>query len=317
VTVAVLGAGAVGCLLAARLARAGNRVILVGRAETVEAVRAHGLRVEGEEPGSWSVDAVERLAPGSGLEAVLIGVKTYDLDPAAVAIATSLPGPVPLLLPQNGLHVETVVERTLVARGWPSPGAWVVRAVSTVPAMVVAPGVVRQPGSGEVVLREPSSAGAAAAATGTWRALLERAGVRVRTVPDLDRELWRKALVNAAINPVTAVHGVPNGALLDAPYRDEARILLREAQRAAAAAGYPLDDAAADDALARVVGATARNRSSMLQDVDRGRPTEIDAISGEIVRTAAAAGIDLPATRAVVARLATTRSGAPAPTQPF
>jgi 2-dehydropantoate 2-reductase len=317
VTVAIVGAGAVGSLLAARLARAGGRVILVGRPAVVAAVRERGLRVEGEAPALVAVEAVESIDPRAVPDAVLVAVKTYDLEAVARAVADAWATPMPLLLPQNGLHVEEAVVGALRGRGWASAERYVVRAVSTIPAMTVAPGVVRQPGTGEIILRDPARSGAAGGATETWRALLAGAGVPVRTVPDLDRELWRKALVNAAINPVTAEHRVPNGRLLESPYREEARTLLREAQRAAAVAGHPFDDAEADRDLDRVVRATAGNRSSMLQDVERGRPTEIDAISGEIDRTATAAGIALPATRAVVERLDRARRGPPAPAQPF
>jgi 2-dehydropantoate 2-reductase len=191
-----------------------------------------------------------------------------------------------------------------------------VRAVNTIPASLLAPGVVRQPGRGELILADPAAAGPAALATGRFLAPLRAAGLPVRTVPELAPELWRKALVNAAINPVTALYRVENGRLLEAPYRAEAARLLREAQRASALAGFPFTDEEADRSLELVLRATAGNRSSMLQDVERGRPTEIDAISGAIVRTAASHGVDLPATRAVIARLGVVSAGRARGAQP-
>jgi 2-dehydropantoate 2-reductase len=109
--------------------------------------------------------------------------------------------------------------------------------------------------------------------------------------------------VNAAINPITADQGIENGALLKEPWRGQAERLLREAQAAARAEGFDFSDEEADRELWRVVRATAQNRSSMLQDLDRGRPTEIEAISGEILAAGGRHGIDLPQTRRALQRI--------------
>jgi 2-dehydropantoate 2-reductase len=308
VRIAVIGAGAVGCLFGARLAAAGQEVHLVARPASVAVLRARGITVEGIRPGTWAITASAELPEDLRPEVVLLTTKTFDLASAASAAARRLGSPVPTLLPQNGLGVEALAAAAMRDAGWADPLRSLVRAVNTIPSMLIAPGVVRQPGEGELILADLPDTSASAGATRTIHRVLHASGLPVRTVPDLDRELWRKALVNAAINPVTALHGVPNGSLLDAPYRAEATALLREAQRAAASAGFVFENAEADRSLDQVVHATAGNRSSMLQDVERGRPTEIDAISGEIERVASAHGIELPATRAVVARLSSLRS---------
>lgn len=299
----VVGAGAVGSLFGARLAGAGHAVQLYGRTDHVAAVQAHGVRVEGTDPATYHPGAVTDLREANSPDVVLLTVKTFDLGPASTSVARRFPAPATTLLPQNGLNIEVAVAGALRSAGWSDPIPWLVRAVNSVPVTWMGPGVVRQAGRGELILQDPNVAGRSSASTALVYDLLSGAGIPVRVVPDLERELWRKALVNAAINPVTAIHRVPNGRLLGPPYRGEARRLLREAQRAAASVGFSFPDAEADRDLGRVVRATAENRSSMLQDRERGRPTEIDAISGEIVRTAAAHGVDLPETRAVIARL--------------
>jgi 2-dehydropantoate 2-reductase len=316
VRVRVVGAGAVGSLLGLRLAAADHSVTLVGHASVVEPVRRSGLRLDGDPHGPYPVTATTTLAGGEVPDALLVTVKTFDLDAVAGALGTSGFAPVPILLPQNGLHVERAFTDRLREGGWSDAGQLVVRAVSTLPAMWAAPGVVRQPGRGELLLGDPLGAPGNARAALLFRDLLSGAGVPVRSVPDLERELWRKALVNAAINPVTALHRTPNGALAAGPLHDEALTLLREAVVAAGAAGVRFSEAEAVADFERVVRATAQNHSSMLQDVERGRPTEIDAISGEIVRAAAAHAIDLPATRAVVERLRGSAGHRPAPAQP-
>lgn len=311
--VIVVGAGAVGSLFGARLASGGHHVTLVGRAAHVRAIQGGGLRVEGTAGGTFALDAVTDLAAAGPADAVLLTVKAFDLGSAAGALGRSL-GPVPTLLTQNGLGIESGVLDALRRAGWSRAEEWVVRAVHSVPATWLRPGVVRASGTGEVVLPDPASRGALDASIKRFVELLRGSGFSVRIAMDFEREVWRKVVVNAAINPVTALHGVPNGRLVEGPLHEEAEGLLAEALEVARAEGFAIggDEAAGD--LDRVLRATAENRSSMLQDIDRGRPTEIDAISGELLRRGAEHGIDLPRTReaarAVRARAA---AGAPAP----
>ena len=309
-TVVVFGAGAVGSLFAARFVGAGRDVVLVGRPEHVRAIERGGLRVEGVASGTFRCRAASRIPSGLSPEAMLLTVKTFDLDAAARELASSVP-PSPLLLPQNGVGIRYIARRSVAAGGWADPDRWLVRCVHSVPATWVEPGVVRAAGTGEVVLPAPDGAGAAAGAASLFAELFRAAGFDVRTVGEIDREVWRKVAVNAAINPVTAIHRVPNGELARGPLRAEAERLLREAVAVAHAVGFALPLDAAEGDLERVVAATAGNRSSMLQDLDRGRPTEIDAISGAIVRLAEQHGVNVPATRSALAavRAAASRRG--------
>jgi 2-dehydropantoate 2-reductase len=299
VRVVVVGAGAVGSVLGARLALAGHTVTLVARPAHVAAVRANGLRITGTTERTVRLDATAAVPVPLEADAVLLTVKTFDLDRAVAEIARAAPVPLPVLLPQNGLGIGTQVRGAFARAGWTQPELWVVRAVSTVPATLVGPGEVREAGTGSILL--PSETGPAAAAVHRFHDLLRDTGLPVAYVPDLVREAWRKAIVNAAVNPVTALHRVPNGALLEGPLRAEALELLGEAVRAAGSSG--LDFAEADLVLdfERVVRATAENHSSMRQDLERGRPTEADAILGALVRAGAAHGLELPHLRKALA----------------
>lgn len=299
-TVVLFGAGAVGSLFGARFAAAGVPVLLIGRAAHVEAIREHGLRIEGTDAGTFHPPAATELPQRLSADAALLTVKTFDLAAAATVVGRRL-APLPLLLPQNGLGIEAVAGTALRSAGWADPTPWVVRAVHSVPATFVRPGVIRAAGTGEVVLPEPRGGGSEPVAR--FAELFRRAGIPVRLAPSIEREVWRKALVNAAVNPVTAAHRVLNGELLGGPRRAEAVRLLAEALSVAAALGFAVAPDEAEAELDRVVRATAQNRSSMLQDLDRGRPTEIEAISGEILRLGTAHGLDLPATRAIVERI--------------
>jgi 2-dehydropantoate 2-reductase len=130
--------------------------------------------------------------------------------------------------------------------------------------------------------------------------LLDGAGLETEITNDVDGRLWGKALVNAAINPLTALWRVTNEGPLARPERRELlHALALETAAVAAARGVtlPLDDPVAY--VESVCRATGANRSSMLQDVEHGRPTEIDSITGVIVAEAKRLGVPVPVNEAV------------------
>ena len=300
--VLVFGAGAVGSRFGGALARAGHEVTLVARRAHAAAITASGLLVEGEPGPPVRLPALERLAPRTTVDVVLLTVKSYDVPDAGRALARDLPGPTPVFALQNGLGIVPALVEGLAAGGWSDAGAWVVRGVHTVPARIVGPGVVRATGTGEVVLgRNPARAVWSEELAGAFRS----AGIPTRVVDDIGREEWRKAIVNAAINPVTADHGIANGRLVEEPWRGQARGLLAEALGAAALEGFRFEPDEAERTLFGVARATAANRSSMLEDLEHGRPTEIEAISGAIVEVGRRHGVRMPATERAIVRIHT------------
>jgi 2-dehydropantoate 2-reductase len=299
VRIVVVGAGAIGSLLGALLQRSGNEVLLVGRPDHVTAMNRDGLRLEGHASGTLRVHAVAELPAGLETELALFTVKTYDLEAAASIFGRTVKNPIPVAALENGLGVESTVEAALTSAGWPDAAQWIVRGINSIPATLIGPGTIRQAGEGELLLSDYRSGRHADAITEAFRA----AGIAARVDHDREREVWRKVLVNAAINPVTADHNIPNGRLLLDPYRGQALQLLDEAISVAQTEGVRFTDTDAQRELWRVVRATADNRSSMLQDLDRGRRTEIDSISGAILEIGQRRGLSLPATARIVERI--------------
>jgi 2-dehydropantoate 2-reductase len=136
-------------------------------------------------------------------------------------------------------------------------------------------------------------------ALGLVEEALKSARFTVNVVEDAQSLVWGKLVINAAINPLTAILRVPNGKLLDSP---SARVMMgalaREAAQAATAEKIQLPFSDAVAAAEEVAAKTAANHSSMLQDVLRGAPTEIDAICGAVVNIAQKHHIDSPVNRA-------------------
>jgi 2-dehydropantoate 2-reductase len=280
----VFGAGSLGSLLGGLLARA-HDVTLVGREPHVSAVQADGLRITGVE----AVDtrpAATTDATGASADLALVTVKAYDTEAAARVLATGDYGAVCSL--QNGMGNEGVLADAVDAP--------VLAGTVTYGAGLVDPGHVEWRGRGTITLgawRPADDAATAERVAAAFRA----ADLDAEAVDDVRRRLWEKLAVNAAINPVTALARVENGALMEAPLAGLARTAAVETAGVARAEGVGLPDETAADAAATVARETAQNRSSMLQDVTRRRRTEIDAINGYVVDRAAATDRAVPVNR--------------------
>ncbi len=283
----IVGTGALACLFAARLADAGVQVTLLGNwPEGLQALRQHGVcLVEADcRERAFPVRAIANPADCAGVRFALVLVKSWQTERAARQLAQCLALDGLALTLQNGLgNRETLAQ----ALGAPR----VALGVTTTGATLLGPGRVRPGGEGVISLGTHPR-------LGPLTALLRRAGFAVESVPDTDCLLWSKLVINAAINPLTALLRVPNGELLA---RTAARTLMAAAAREAAAVAtarglrlsYPDPVAAAEDVARR----TAANHSSMLQDVERAAPTEIDAICGAIAQAGEQSGVPTPVNR--------------------
>lgn len=284
--IAVLGAGSIGSLLGGLLARE-HEVTLVGREPHVTSVAASGLSVTGAVECTVH-PAAQTGTAGLTADLVLVTTKAHDVAGAAAALArddVTVDAVVPL---SNGIgHAALLADRL--------PAATVLAGTTTYGAVLDRPGHVTCTGVGEVTVGARDG-GPSSVAEHVVTAL-QQAGVEATAVTDAPRRTWEKLAVNAGINAVTALARVENGRLSDDPGRSLAREAARECARVARAEGIDLSDAAAVRALDGVVAATADNRSSMRQDVEAGRRTEIGAINGAVVDRAEEHGIAVPTNR--------------------
>lgn len=297
--VTIVGAGAMGSLYGGRLADAGQRVLLYARrAEQAAALRERGLTIE-ELDGRVTTRPIAATAdPGeaaAGADLLIVLVKTTDTAAALGPFRGRLGADALLLTLQNGLGNEAAI------RAAPGEGIDLALGTTAAGALTVGPGRVRHTGVGPAAIGYPDRGvdGRLAAVA----AALSGAGLPATATGRIAGAIWAKLLVNAAINPVTALTGLRNGELPETPgLAALLRGIVAEAasvQRAAAP-----ETVEAGDPFARVLAtcaATAANRSSMLQDIAADRPTEIDAINGAIVALGARHGIATPLNAALVA----------------
>lgn len=280
----IVGTGALACLFAAKLDSAGIPVTLLGSwAAGIRAIQEQGITLT-EADGQTSthfVSVTDQPMACAHICHALILVKAYQTGRVANQLASCLPSNGVALTLQNGLgNREQLVSQLGDER--------VAIGTVTVGATLTAPGQVRVGGTGVISL-------APHARLGVVPASLEQAGFVVGIVADIAGILWGKLLFNAALNPLSALLRVPNGELLTRPAaRPIWEAVVRETAQLAAAQGISLpyaDPVAATEQVLQRVGA---NQSSMLQDLLHSRITEIEAISGEIVRIAARLQVPVP-----------------------
>ena len=277
--VLVYGAGALGSLLGALLSRR-TAVRLVARGEHARALRQQGgVRLSGLAPGLYPVEVSERAeAPDGAL--VVVTVKAYDLEPALEELAPLL-GPSHLVVVlQNGLGIRALAQQVL--------GREVIRGVTFMAASRERPGEVAFNAAGKTYFPANEEI------LQLWRAA-DMPAVQAR---DILTYVWRKLAINAVINPLSALLGVPNGELI--ALRETTTELVEELVQVAAREGQALETAATVSKVLSSMRQTSRNTSSMLQDVRAGRPTEIDWINGAVVRLADRHGLSTPRHRQLV-----------------
>ncbi|SDO65100.1 2-dehydropantoate 2-reductase [Halomonas shengliensis] len=295
----IVGPGAIGRLLALRLASAGHEVVMIGRRPLPD----HQTLIT-PEGDALAVKLPTRVAPPDEAPCVVhLTTKAYAAETAFAGLAARLDAASPLVLWQNGFTAQP----RLTDR---HPGP-VLCATTTEGAFVEDDRRVVHAGHGETALGALDGRHTELAAS--LAVTLGAAGLPTSAVPDIRRRLWQKLAVNAAINPLVAYHRVRNGELRDPCYRDEVEAVIVEVAAVMAAEGVtpPQGDGLAGwrALIWKVVTATAGNRASMLQDVLADRPTEHEAILGPLLEAATRHGLATPVLAELARRLAETSPG--------
>jgi 2-dehydropantoate 2-reductase len=283
----IFGAGAMGSLIGALLTQR-HAVTLVARPAHARAIRQSGLHVHGKSEMHVRPQAVESVADvaSDAPEVVVLTVKSYDTATAVAALESFWHTSTFLSL-QNGLgNVELLAERAERVLG----------GVTYHGVTFAGPGEVKHAGTGETILG-PVKGTTLGDAEAIRQAFCE-SGVEATVAEDIHRVLWTKAVVNACFNPITGLLRLRSGALHRSEHLMEScRWIVEEAVAVARAGGVELDFEGLMERIRAVSSATAENKSSMLQDLERGGRTEIDAINGWIARMGRELGIPVPVNR--------------------
>jgi 2-dehydropantoate 2-reductase len=314
--ICVYGAGSIGGYLAARLAKAGREVAVIARGAHLEAIQSNGLTLETpDERFTVQIQASDDPAAIGPVDIVLVTAKTTANAEVAQRIAPLLKPETPVVFTQNGVfwwygHGFQPTGRPLDLARLDRDGALArrigaERALGMViysPDEVVAPGVVRNARStNRFVLGDPS-APAGERESKVARAL-DGAGFTVEQAKDIRLEMWRKLAINLSGGTIAALTGARTDQVMaDAPVRAIARRMMEGGIAVAAAHGFT--DLGLDPEAATAPGSRPQHKPSMLQDLERGRPMEIDSMIGVVADLARDAGVPTPTLDVVLALLA-------------
>lgn len=310
--IVIVGAGATGGYLGARLARAGEPVTLVARGPHLAAMRAHGLRVRSEEGEFVAHPAcTDDLAVVGDADAVFLTVKAHSLPEIAPRLGPLLGPETAVVTAQNGIpwwyfagHGGTLAGTHL---GSVDPGGVIARSLEVrriigcvvwPASRLVAPGVIEHVEGTRFTLGELDGA-----RSDRCRALaeaLKNAGLKAPISLRIRHEIWVKLLGNVAFNPISALTRATMIEIATLPEtRAVARAIMEEANSVARALGEELEITVEQ----RLAGAESvgAHKPSMLQDVESGRPMEIEALLGAVVELGGMVGLPLPHLRTVYA----------------
>jgi 2-dehydropantoate 2-reductase len=303
----VVGAGAIGGLLGAQLAESGLDVTLVARGAHLEAMRSRGLEVIRQD-GSRFVTrpaCTDDTAAALDADFTFVTVKAHSLPGLAPSLSD---GRATLVFTQNGLPWWYLAAQGLRLESVDPEGAVssaidlsrVIGCIAYPAAEVVEPGVIRHLEGNRFTLAEPD--GSRSSRVLDLSRALTAAGLKAPVQPRIEHEIWVKLLGNATLNPVSALTRATLGELLGDPEtRGLLRDLMTEVTAVAEAKGVKLEVGVER----RLEGAArvGEHRTSMLQDVESGRPLEVDALVGSVVELGSRLGVSTPSL-GVVYRLA-------------
>ena len=284
--IAVMGAGAVGCYFGGMLARDGHDVVLVARPEHVAVIEKEGLRMQTRTfDEQVRVRASVQPSAVAGAEVVLFCVKSTDTEAAGAQIRPHLSPDTLVLCLQNGVDNAERLRSVL-------PDHETASAVVYVGTEMAGPGHLKHHGRGELVI-DPSARSAALAQA------LVAAGVPTEISDNVRGALWLKLVLNCAYNAVSAIAQMPYGETVAGEGIPQVMDdVIAECLAVASAEGVTIPG---DVPLAvrSIVEAMPAQYSSTAQDLARGKRTEIDYLTGLVVRRAHAHGIATPANRAL------------------
>jgi 2-dehydropantoate 2-reductase len=305
VRIAILGAGATGGFLGARLARSGADVVLIARGPHLRAMRESGLRLitpDGE--STVQVEATEDLGAVRGSDFVFVTLKAHSVPAIAERLAANLGDQTAVVSAQNGIpwwyfqrhggelegtHLETVDPGGLIARTIDPER--VIACIVYPATSVVGPGTVRHVEGERFSLGELD--GSQTERIGALSAALAGAGLKAPVQHRIRQELWVKLMGNAVFNPLSALTRATLGGMAESPLLAPiVRAAMEEVEAVAGRLGIEMP--VSIDQRIRGAARVGDHKTSMLQDLEAGRPLEIDAITGSVVELAGRLGVPVP-----------------------
>ena len=309
---AVLGAGAIGGFLGGRMARADEDVILIARGPHLEAMRKDGLRIiEADEEFTVHPECTDDLGVLASVDAVFLTLKAHSLPPIVERLGQALADGTAVISAQNGIpwwyfqrhggeldgiHLETVDPGGLI--GKTIDPARVIGCAVYPATNLAGPGVVLHVEGDRFSLGELD--GNASERCLKISQTLTKAGLKAPVQPKIREEIWVKLLGNAVFNPMSALtRATLVGMASDGEAAPVVQAAMEEVNAVARRVGIEIP--VSIDRRIRGAARVGAHKTSMLQDLEAGRPLEIDALVGSVVELATRLGVDVPHLRTLFA----------------
>ena len=308
----VAGAGAVGAYIGALMAREGAEVVLFARGPHYQAMKENGVRVQtADDDFIVAPEVVDDLNKAGKADVVFLGVKAHSLVALAGQLEPVIGPDTVFVSTQNGIpwwyfqkhggeleasHLESIDPGGVISSAI-DPDR-VVGSIVYFSSEITAPGVIRHIQGKRISLGEPD--GSRSDRIRAIAAALVQAGLRAPITTRIRHEIWVKLLGNMSFNPISALTGATIAEMLDHPdVASLVRKMMEEVEMVAAAIGIDLP-ISIDKRLAGAAKVGA-HKTSMLQDLETGRPIEIEALVGAVIELGQRVGVEMPYSRAVYA----------------
>jgi 2-dehydropantoate 2-reductase len=278
-----------GCLYAFLLTRSGHEVWLLDhRKDRTDFIRSQGLKIEGVS-GQYHIP-FERIGTDTEVigkaDVVIVFVKAYATEAAIKSAQGIIKSSTIILTLQNGIgNIERIVELC--------PDAHCIAGTTSQGATLLGSGHIHHAGIGDTIIG--AAAGSGKFHTELVRDIFMSALIPVQLAEDVTSLLWGKLLINCGINPITAIMKITNGQVVEFPnLLAVMRRAVDEIAQVANKLGVEIPYQDLPQKVIEICKATAENRSSMLQDIEAGKKTEIEYMNGAIVRHGKQLGVDTP-----------------------
>ena len=290
--ITVIGAGAIGTLLAYKLSKAGEEITIIAKSEQISEIDNKLIYA-----GTSKVEEIPIITKTEieKTDYIIIASKSYDVDKIIDSVKDK---EVPIMFCQNGLKILDLIERKLKDK--------------TISYMVTGNGVSK---SGPARIKHNGVGFTYIGNIGQETdyltkkivSMLKSVNFNAEIANNITEFVWLKAVINSVINPIGAYHNVRNGELVKPEFKKKMKILCKESASVALANSIklPLDPW---DEIVKIVNNTANNKCSMLQDIDNEQKTEIEQINGEIIRLSKLLKISVPMNQKYYERIITKTS---------
>ena len=291
--ISVIGAGSIGSLFAGRVAFSGYDVDVVGRKDHVDKIKEKGLTILEEKQNIVShFPAKTEYNPyPQSSDALFVTTKAYDNQTIANVLSNRINKKTPIFIIQNGMGNEEIFRITL-------PDNPIYRAVTTEAAELLQPAVVKHVAFGKTLFGIVSGKGNGF--SHQVEKILSSSGFNIQETPNIQLKMWYKLLANAAICPLGTILHAKNGEILKRPSFE--RIFDAILEEGISLANHLLPDedfSTSPEFIKEVINKTHDNKCSMLQDIERGRRTEIEFMNGFIAKESRNHGLKAPVNSAI------------------